>query len=393
VSEQARSKRLRVAIVSFYPLDSAHMTGGMRVAVYNLVHALAGFADLDIHVVYCHDEVTQDHIVQDGPITVHYLALPRRRLFPRYVQSVLRVGRALSDIEPDVVHAHISHFAIPGLRAGLPTLLTLHGVAHREYGIYKQRLYDRLRYGLATLYDRYTLPRVQDIVAISPYIMREYGHFTPARWHRIDNPLPDEYFTIESCEQANLLLYAGTVTPLKDIMTLLRAMVIIRQQIPDVRLHIAGRTTDPAYESQLRRFVADNGLSANVDFLGLLGTPAMQHELATSSIIVLPSRQEVSPMILIEAMAAGIAQVATRAGGIPDVVEDGATGLLVDVGDDIALAAATVKLLRDADLRHNLGRRGRQVAESRFRAANVAARYRELYYKVVELQTARLERP
>lgn len=378
------SAPLRVAVVSLYPLEGAPPAGGMRVSVYNLVHALAAFADLDVHVVYCHDEVASDHVAHDGALTIHYLALPRRRVFPRYVRSVWRIGRALKEIEPDIVHAHASHFAVPGLRAGLPTLLTLHGVAHREYGIYKSRLYDRLRYGLATLYDRYALPRLSDIVAISPYIMREYGSFTRARWRRIDNPLPDVYFELPRAEQPGQLLYAGTITPLKDIMTLLRAVARARQQTPGLRLRLAGRTVDPAYEAELRAFVAGNGLAGCVDFLGLLDTPAMLREYAACALAVLPSRQEVLPMTMIEAMAAGVPQVATRAGGLVDLIQDGATGLLVDIGDDAALAAAIVRLLAETETRRAMGERSRALAQSRFRAAGVAGRYRQLYYEMAK---------
>jgi len=373
---------MRVAIISLYPLDSAHMIGGMRVAVYNLVQALSAYNDLDIHVIYCDDEVTHDHTEQHGKAIVHYLALPQRRLLPNYIRSVLRIGQFLPQIRPDVVNAHANHFAIPALKAGLPTVLTLHGVAHREAAIYNHRLYDRLRYGLMTLYDRYTLPRVKHIIAISPYVMREYGGRTKATWYRIDNPLPDAFFALPRAEQPARLLYAGTITPLKDIMTLLRALVAVRQAIPNVHLRLAGRTVDVEYEDELRRFIAANDLSANVKFLGLLDTPALLREYATCSLIVLPSLQEVSPMTVIEGMACGIPVVATRAGGLPDLVEDSVTGLLVNVGDDRAMAAAIIRLLQDADTRRRLGREGQRVAQARFRATAVAARYRTVYYEV-----------
>ena len=380
--------RLRVAIVALYPLDPAHMMGGMRVAVYNLVQAFAAFDDLDMHVLYCHAEVTRDHTERQGGVTVHFLALPRRRLLPNYIRSLARIGEALADIKPDVVNGHTCHFSIPGLRAGLPTVLTMHGVAHREAAIYNRTLYDRLRMGLSLIYDRYTLARVQDIIAISPYVMREYEGRTRARWHRIDNPLPEDYFNLARNEQPGRIFFGGTITPLKDIMTLLRAMVIVRQAVPDVHLRIAGRTVDAAYERELLQFAAAN-LAGSVEFLGLLDTPAMLREYAACSLVVLPSRQEVLPMTVIEAMAAGIALVSTRAGGLGDLVEDGVTGILVDVGDDERMAAAIIRLLQDSPTRRRMGEQGKQIARSRFRAASVAARYREVYREVAERPKSR----
>lgn len=382
MSSGAGSKALRVAIIALYPLDSAHMIGGMRVAVYNLVQALTAFDDLEINVLYSHVDVPRDHVVQQGRATIHYLALPRRRVLPNYVRSLMRISGCLADIKPDVVNGHTSHFAIPGLRAGLPTVLTLHGVSHREAAIYNRTLYDRLRFGLANIYDRYTLPRVEDIIAISPYIMREYEGRTTARWHRIDNPLPDVYFTQQRQETPGRILYAGTITPLKDITTLLRALATVRRTLPDAHLRLAGRTADAAYERELRELVAANGLQEHVRFLGLLDTPAMLREYAECSLVALPSRQEVLPMTVIEAMAMGIPVVATRAGGLGDLIEDGVTGALVNVGDDAGMAAAIGRLLGDADLRARMGRNGRATAQDRFRAAAVAAKYRDVYRRV-----------
>jgi glycosyltransferase involved in cell wall biosynthesis len=377
-----RAARVRVAIVALYPIDSAHMAGGQRVAVYNLVQALSGFADLDIHVIYCHNDVPEDRVVQQGRATIHYLAQPRRRVVPRYVQSLPRIGRCLAAIGPDVVNAHTSHFAIPALRAGLPVVLTLHGASHREYDIYKRKLYDRLRYGLAMLYDRYTLPRVHDIIAISPYIMREYAGRTQARWHRIDNPLPDAYFELQRDEQPGRLLYAGSITPLKDLLTLLRSLVIVRRSVPTARLRLAGRSTDAAYALEISQFITNNGLQEHVDLLGLLDTPAMLQEYAACSLSVLPSRQEVLPMTVIESMAAGVPVVATRAGGLNDLIEDGVTGRLVDIGDADAMASAIAGLLQNDIERLRLAKQAQAVARERFRATVVAARYRDVFFDV-----------
>ncbi len=86
-------------------------------------------------------------------------------------------------------------------------------------------------------------------------------------------------------------------------------------------------------------------------------------------------------MAVIEAMAAGKPVVATRVGGVPDLIEDGRTGYLVDAGDVTSLARKSIKLLQDDDLRRQMGHRAREVAQ-RFRLENVALQYRKLYYQV-----------
>jgi glycosyltransferase involved in cell wall biosynthesis len=362
------------------------MAGGERVAVYNLVRALTAFADLDVHVIYCHNDVEVDQTVERNGATIHYLALPRPKILPGYISSLWRIAKCQAAIQPDIVNAHESHYAIPALRAGVPVILTLHSSTRAEYEIYKGKLYDRVRYSLNLLYDRYALPRLRDIIAISPYVIREYHGQSHARWHRIDNPLPDDYFTLERHEQPGRILFAGSITPLKDIITLLRALLIVRRTQPQVRLRLAGRTTDAAYEQEVRHFINDHGLTGSVDIMGLLDMPAMMEEYAACSLVALPSRQEVLPMTMIEAMAVGAPVVATRAGGLVDLISDEETGLLVDIGDAEAMAKAILKLLLDDERRHAMGAAGRAIAQQRFRSAAVAGRYRQAYFDAIQAQ-------
>lgn len=86
-------------------------------------------------------------------------------------------------------------------------------------------------------------------------------------------------------------------------------------------------------------------------------------------------------MAVIESMAAGKPVVATRVGGVPDLVEDGRSGFIVEPGDVAGFARCIVELLTDKDLRRRMGQRSRQLAE-RFRLETVAGKYRQLYYKV-----------
>ncbi len=86
-------------------------------------------------------------------------------------------------------------------------------------------------------------------------------------------------------------------------------------------------------------------------------------------------------MAVIEAMAAGKPVVATRVGGVPDLVEEGGTGFTVAVGDVELFAQRVLDLLNDRGLRERMGYRARQLAE-RFRLERIAAQYRELYYQV-----------
>ncbi len=381
---QDAQPRLRVAIASLYPADPLRIAGGVRAVAYHLVQGLRTWSDLDVHVVHCHGEVGADSDVQDGNVAVH-LRTPRARLVPNTLAAVSRVQGLLRNLAPDVVNAHTGHYAVAALRAGLPVVCTVHGVKFREAAIYGGKsVAERLRFYMEVYYDTLAMRRAKHAIAISPYVMREYEGRTRAQWHRIDNPLPDEFFQVPNHEQPGRVLFVGTITEVKDVLTLLRAFAHLGQHEvgADCSLHLAGRTTSPSYEQELRRYVQENGLAERVAFLGMLDRAALLREYAEAAVVVLPSRQENAPMAIIEAMGAGKPVVASRVGGIPDLVESGETGLLTTVGDVAGIAEAVGNLMRDRAARRRMGERARAVAKQRFRADAVARRYREVYFQV-----------
>jgi len=373
--------KLRVALVALYPAPGAKAPGGVRAVVQNLVRGLQAYNDLQIHVIHCHADIQESANLEANNLKIYYIAMPRRRLVPNTLASIARVERLLHQVQPDVVNAHAAHYTIAALRAGYPTVFTIHGVVHREAQVYKSTLFDRCRYLLENWYDRYAVRHVRDIVAISPYVLEEYRNRSHARFHRIDNPLPAEFFAIPNLEEEGRLLYAGTIDERKNVLDLLHALLIVRQRIAGVRLRIAGRTTSQAYYHAVCEFVAAQGLESNVQFLGLQDRAHLLDEYARCTVVVLASRQETAPMAVIEAMAAGKPVVATRVGGVPDLVEDGGSGFTVEPGDFEGLANRIKQLLVDKDLRRRMGQRSRQLAD-RFRLETVAAKYRHLYYQV-----------
>ncbi len=373
--------RLRVAIVALYPVSGGKAPGGVRAVVHNLVGGLRAYDDLELTVIHCHSDIDESGIVEDNDTTVHYIAMPRQRLVPNTLTSIGRVEQKLRQLQPDVVNAHAAHYTVAALRAGYPTIYTIHGVVHREAEVYTSTLFDRLRFMLEDACARYAVRRVRDIVAISPYVLEEYRCRSNARFHRIDNPIPDRFFTVPNLEEEGRLLYAGTIDERKDVLGLLHALALVRKSVPHVLLRVAGRWISRAYYQQVVDLIAAESLQGNVDLMGLQQSDALLQEYARCAAVVLASRQETAPMAIIEAMAAGKPVVATRVGGVADLVEDGRSGFVVEPGDQRALAQRIVEMLTNADMRRRMGGRARQLAE-RFQLQIVAAQYRRLYYQV-----------
>jgi glycosyltransferase involved in cell wall biosynthesis len=166
-----------------------------------------------------------------------------------------------------------------------------------------------------------------------------------------------------------VLLFAGVLDPKKGVLQLLEAFRILSQQCKDVHLLLAGSESLwshidctngwCSYETRLREAAA--GLP--VTFLGSVPYEKMPKLHKAVDILILPSVvQDANPPVVLEAMAAGKPVVASKVGGVPELVMDGETGLLVEARNVPDLVGALNTLIRDPDLRSRLGIRGQTVA-------------------------------
>lgn len=147
----------------------------------------------------------------------------------------------------------------------------------------------------------------------------------------------------------------------------------------DLQVLIVG---DGGLRDQLEQEVVDRGLVGLVRFLGVRSdVPDLLH---AADLLLLPSRWEGLPIVLLEAMATSAAVVATRVGGVPDVIDDGRTGLLVEAGDTEAFAQAIGRLIREPALRDRLGIAAGLRVRQEFDVRLTAARYEDIYLGLLE---------
>lgn len=178
--------------------------------------------------------------------------------------------------------------------------------------------------------------------------------------------------------RTHLIGTVGRFVPPKGHTYLLDAIVRLQSQFPDVKTLVVG---DGALLRPMEEKAQALGLSDAVVFTGIRRD--VPEILALLDVFVLPSLWEGLPIALLEAMAAGLPVVATRVGGVPEVVEDGVTGLLVPPRDPDALAEAITRLLRDPDLRCKMGQAGRERVESEFSVEKMVRKTETLYEEVL----------
>lgn len=181
--------------------------------------------------------------------------------------------------------------------------------------------------------------------------------------------------------QRAFILSVATHDEWKGLDVLIRAMALLREENETIRLVLAG---DGPVRCELERLATGLGLHEQVEFIGDQSRSAVARLLNDCTLFVHPSRFEGLPLAVLEALACGKPVVATTVDGIPEIIEDGANGILVEPGDARALAAAVRRMLGDAALRERLGRAGRRRVEDAFRWERMGERYVHTYEELLE---------
>ncbi|OGP61745.1 MAG: hypothetical protein A2V67_10320 [Deltaproteobacteria bacterium RBG_13_61_14] len=203
-----------------------------------------------------------------------------------------------------------------------------------------------------------------------------------AELDRADRGIVRREFGISS--EAPLLGTIGRLHPQKGVDLLLRALRELKGQFPALKTLIVGE--GPALPA-LRALASDLGLVQDVIFTGLRRD--VPNILAAADLLVLASRWEGMPNVVLEAFAAGRAVVATRVGAVEEMVQDGETGILVPAEDPPALARAIGSLLADPPGRARLAAAGRARVEKEFSLEKMVRLTQELYEDVWHLRRAR----
>lgn len=284
-----------------------------------------------------------------------------------------RLAAVIAERRADVLHAHEFTLAFYGKLAGrtarVPVVATAHG-ANFARG-YKRRIFGAavLRPGRS-----FRLTAVSGALArtIAGDLLLPAGHIEVVR-NGIDMPPPSREPRTPSSE-AFRLVAVGNLYPVKNHAALVRIVGALRDRGVPAELDVLGRGGE---EASLRAEIGRLGLTDAVRLQGFRSD--VDSFLRGADVFVSSSLSEQMPLSIMEAMARGLPVVASRVGGVPEIVDDGVTGLLFDSGDEIAACEHLAGLWHDPARRFALGARARNVAETRFGATAMAEAYLKLY--------------
>lgn len=389
-------KKIKVALIGGYPSDVENLRGGVQAAVAYLLKGLVNFEDLEIHALTFQPSnwKGQNQFDQIG-VKVHILPqYPRFERLRNYRLFQSALNQQLSIITPDIIHAQEAGAdALVALRSGIPTVITAHGI-RAEDSKYIPSFTRRLRFYFDSyLTERAVIKRVKYLIAISHYVTNYFSSQFQAdiQLRYIPNAVDIRFFDQVSMGQQADVLFVGRVIPLKRVHDLVQAFEIAHHKFPHSNLRIAGDiSSDPVYVQSIRSQIQQSGLEERIHLLGQLDQVALLQEYRKCAFIVLPSAQENYPMVLAQAMAAGKPVIATRVGGVPEMLGlQGERGIIVNVGDINGISKGIEELLTNPYKRLLLGQAGHEYALHNFHPERIAQQTYNFYQYIIEKEQKR----
>ena len=299
-------------------------------------------------------------------------------IFRHRIQVVI----AQSPYEGFVAALAIKFAAWFGYKVGLA--VEVHGDFEESLFLYRRIRFRALHRFVMKQAALYSLAQADVLRAISNSTIEQVRRWAPQKtiisfptWTDIDTFLRSGAHRGNDC--ANAILFVGMVTPLKGIHYLINAFSFIADEFRESRLIIIGKEENVGYADQLRQQIKKLGLQNRVQCIGYQSQAELAVWMATASVLVLPSKSEGLPRVIIEAMATGTPVIGSRVGGIPELIKDGVNGFLIAPGDEKSLAEKIRLLLENRVAARAMGASGRSFAAQLFSTENYLKGYRQIF--------------
>jgi len=360
--------------------------GGSGIVATELGMALAGRGD-EVHVI---SYALPSRLSLASPrVFFHEVQVPHYPLFeypPYSLALTTKMVEVARHQDLDLVHVH---YAVPNAVSAvlarqilaprpLPVVTTLHGTDITLVGNDPNYL-ETTRFGIlesdaVTTVSRALRDQTREQLAIEKAIDVVPNFIDPARYAEARQG-PGARRWARPGEK--IIVHISNFRPVKRVPDVVETFRLILEKVK-ARLLLVGDGPDRAKAELMCR---EQGTCHAVTFLGSL--PLIEEVLVGADLFLLPSESESFGLSALEAMACHVPVIATTVGGLPEVVLDGETGFLAEVGDVQAMADSAVHLLQDDELRERFGRAARRRAVEHFDQDRIVGRYREIYDRVM----------
>ena len=377
MSREARIRKMKIAIL--VPQFPPKWLAGTEIATYNIAKHLAKRGH-EVHVITSLDEGLPKEDIEQG----FYMHRTRWRKV-RFVGVIffwLKILLILKKIEPDIVQGQDISMGVPGFLAK-KFLKRPYIVWGRGMDVYLPGLFMRPLSNLV-------LQDADTVIALTEDMkgrMQEICHrdilvipngIDLERFKNLSRGISREKLKVK--EEGKLILFVGGLKHIKGLDYLLRAMRIIQERNLKTNLFLIGKGRE---REKLEELSVELDLNKHIQFLGEVANEKIPEYMAAADVFVLPSLSEGFPNVVLEAMAAGLPIVATRIGGLHEIVKDGQNGFLVEPRNPRQIADRVRLLLEDDELRERMSRDNKDRAKG-YRWESIVSRLEELYQSLLQ---------
>jgi glycosyltransferase involved in cell wall biosynthesis len=345
---------------------------------------LSAFADtphLEVHYVSCAQVRMESPSLLASNIFFHSLYVPKIGwLRSGYAGCIAAVRRKLRDIQPDLVHAQGTErdCAMSALAFSGPKVLTIHGNIRRVALVLKAAPFSY--WWLQARLENLVISKFDGVICLSHHARTQVARRARTTWI-VPNPVDPAFLEIQLAPTLPArILCLATISPLKNQLGLISVLERYPFQYPFELYFFGGLDRASNYGRDFLQAVSRN---PHFFYGGLLDRSGLQNELSKAYALILPTFEENCPLVVLEAQAAGVPVIASNVGGVPDLIQDGVTGLLTDPAQPETMPRALQRLLENPRLSKSLAAEGRKQALARFHPRVIAEKHIEIYREVI----------
>jgi len=361
---------------------------------------LAGFAMLgdhpevpEIHVISCTQKRISAPEKLASNIWFHSLHVPKAGwLRSGYLGCALAVRKKLREIKPDLVHAQGTErdCAISAALSPYPKILTIHGnlrLIKKQVGF---RPFSAM--WLQSYLEGLVVPKFDGVICITDYTRRAVEHEVPKTWvvpNAVDlsflelgqERLSDrcsQPSTLDSRPPCPVILCVANVDARKNQNAFIKALDRLAVSM-SFEVRFFGSCGESTYAREFRELISARPWC---HYGGMIDRGELKQEMGGASLLMLPTLEDNCPMVVLEAMVAGVPVIASKVGGIPELIEDGVTGCLCTPTHPEEFAAALARMLDAPSYRKEMAGRAVLEATGKFHPLLIAKKHLEIYSEI-----------
>ena len=354
--------------------------GGIETFSANLIPALQARGH-DVTVLTSDHQQSLPPVEQMGSIPVHRLPI-WEALRTNDLKALFRVRKAVAEfkreLNPDIVHLHFGASAFYHLQTqtagGPPTLTTVHALP--ESSLADNSLFGKAAHASRAV-NAVSKKGLQLLAGAFPELADRFSFV----YYGLGPSLHDAIEVTPPSFDEPLLLCLGRLTPQKGFDVALRAFARVERDQPKARLVIVGEGVE---EFALKELAVSLGIAHKVDFTGAVPPQQVFEVINKATLMLLPSRFEGLPLVALEAARMHRPIVATAVDGLPDLITDQESGLLLQDSGEQALAEAILTLLREPQKALQMGRAAARRVQENFSFDECVSKYDRLYHQVAQ---------